>query len=118
MCNICLTKGHFANKCQKGRSCVIGGCGKQHHPLLHSDESTGKVLGDKSAKGKEREPTEMKSADVRDVRAIVGASVAMKKQICLRVIPVKVFSQDNGREKITDAIRGEGESSERIIPER
>ena len=112
LCNICLTKGHFANKCQKGRSCFVAECGRQHHPLLHSDESTGKVLGDKSTKGKEREPTEKKSMDVPDAQTgHCGASDAMKKQVCLRVVPVKVFSQDNSREKITFAIRDEGSNT-------
>ena len=32
-------------------------------------------------------------------------------QVCLRVIPVKVFSQDNGRKKITYAIRDEGSNT-------
>ena len=39
LCNLCLAKGHFASKCQKGRKCFIAGCGRQHHPLLHSTES-------------------------------------------------------------------------------
>ena len=38
LCKICLSKGHFASKCQRGRKCFIVGCGRRHHPLLHSSK--------------------------------------------------------------------------------
>ncbi|CAB4031446.1 Gag-Pol poly [Paramuricea clavata] len=56
LCNLCLAKGHFASKCQKGPDIA-------------------------------------------------------KRQVCLRVIPVKVSSRDNSREKITYAIRHEGSNT-------
>ena len=38
LCNLCLSKGHFASKCQRGRNCFVDGCSRRHHPLLHSSE--------------------------------------------------------------------------------
>ena len=112
LCNVCLMKGHFANKCQKGRSCYIAGCGKRHHPLLHTNELMERRQEDESAKSKGPETTQVKDGDVPDAQTgHCGASDATKRQVCLRVIPVKVFSQDNSREKITYAIRDEGSNT-------
>jgi hypothetical protein len=38
-------------------------------------------------------------------------SDARKRQVCLQIIPVRVFSQDNNREKVTYAIRDEGSNT-------
>lgn len=40
-----------------------------------------------------------------------GATDTAKRQVCLRVIPVKVFSRDSSKEKITYAIRDEGSNA-------
>ena len=40
-----------------------------------------------------------------------GATGTIKNWVCLRVIPVKVFGKDKGRDKITYAIRDEGSST-------
>ena len=40
-----------------------------------------------------------------------GATDTAKRQVCLRVIPVKIFSRDSCKEKITDAIRDEGSNA-------
>ena len=40
-----------------------------------------------------------------------GATGTVKNRVCLRVIPVKVFGKDKGREKITYAIRDEGSNT-------
>lgn len=40
----------------------------------------------------------------------------MERQVCLRVVPVRVFSWDNGREKITYAIQDE-ESNTTLVKE-
>ena len=109
LCNVCLTKGHFANKCQRGRNCFIAGCGKRHHPLLHSNEPNERRSKGESDKGKEKESTETKVPDAQTGHC--GASDMMNRQVCLRVIPVKVFSRDNNREKITYAIRDEGSNT-------
>ena len=40
-----------------------------------------------------------------------GTTGTEKKQVCLQVIPVKVFGRDNGQEEITYAIRDEGSNT-------
>ena len=111
LCNVCQMKGHFAYKCQRG-SCFIAGCGKRHHPLLHLIKSEERQPEDKFDERKERVSTETRNTEVPDAQTgHCGASDAMKRQVCLRIIPVRVFSQDNSREKITYAIRDEGSNT-------
>ncbi|CAB4027382.1 Hypothetical predicted protein, partial [Paramuricea clavata] len=42
---------------------------------------------------------------------VTVVQLTAKRQVCLRVIPVKVSSRDNSREKITYAIRDEGSNT-------
>ena len=35
LCNLCLSKGHYASRFKKAHGCFIPGCGKRHHPILH-----------------------------------------------------------------------------------
>ncbi len=72
LCNVCLTKGHSANKCQRGRNCFIAGCDKRHYPLLHSNEKARRSEGE-SDKGREKESTETKSTKVPDAQTAIAA---------------------------------------------
>ena len=113
LCNLCLSKEHFASKCQRGRKCFVDGCGRRHHPLLHSSE----------LKQSKQDEDSTKASKVKDQEAQAeptgpnaqtehcGATDAAKRQVCLRVIPVKVFSRDSSKEKITYAIRDEGSNA-------
>ena len=112
LCNICLTKGHFASQCQKGRNCFIAGCGKRHQPLLHMTESNDKGSECGPVKAGEKESIGTKDMKVPDAQTgHCGASDARKRQVCLQVIPVRVFSQDNSHEKVTYAIQDEGSNT-------
>ena len=35
LCKLCLDQGHTAKQCDRGFTCRISGCGKDHHYLLH-----------------------------------------------------------------------------------
>ena len=113
LCNLCLSKGHFASKCQRGRKCFVVGCSRRHHPLLNSSElKQNKPDGD-STKANEVKDQEAQ-AEAKGPNAQTGhcgATDTMKRQVCLRVIPVKVFSRDSSREKITYATCDEGSNA-------
>jgi hypothetical protein len=38
LCFRCLEKGHPLRECKSGKPCEIGGCGKEHHALLHYEK--------------------------------------------------------------------------------
>ena len=108
LCNLCLAKGHFASKFQKGRKCFIAGCGRRHHTLLHSTEY--KREEDSTKVDKDKEST-AKPKGLNAQNGHCGTADIAKRQVCLRVIPVKVSGRDNSREKITYAIRDEGSNT-------
>ena len=110
LCNLCLSKGHFASKCQRGRKCFAAGCGRRHHPLLHSSELKQNKQDGDSTKANEVKDQEAqaKAKGPNAQTGRCGATDTMKRQVCLRVIPLKVCSRDSSREKITYAIRDEG----------
>ena len=35
LCDNCLTVGHMAKGCMKGKACEISGCNRRHHTILH-----------------------------------------------------------------------------------
>ena len=103
LCNLCLAKGHFASKCQKGRKCFIAGCGRRHHPLLHSTESNQSKREEDSTKvdkDKDQESTaKLKGLNAQNGHC--GTADIAKRQVRLRVIPVKVSSRDKPEKKST-----------------
>ena len=56
LCNLCMSKRHFASKCQRGRKCFVDGCGGRHHPLLHSSELKQSKQGEDSTKASKVNP--------------------------------------------------------------
>ena len=43
LCRLCLDQGHTAKQCDKGFTCRISGCGKDHHYLLHSPSESAEI---------------------------------------------------------------------------
>lgn len=41
LCYNCLSKKHSANKCTSKVRCMVPGCGRKHHTMLHSNKLTG-----------------------------------------------------------------------------
>ena len=81
-----MSKRHFASKRQRGRKCFVDECGgRDHH---HKDQDA------------QAEPTGPNAQTGH-----CAATDTAKRQVCLRIIPVKVFSRDSSKEKITYAIR-------------
>ena len=115
LCNLCLSKGHFASKCQRGRKCFVAGCGRRHHPLLHSSElKQNKQDGDSTKANEVKDQEAQAEPEAKGPNAQTGhcgATDTMKRQARLRAIPVKVFSRDSSREKTTYAIRDEGSNA-------
>ena len=103
LCNLCLSKGHYASKCKRTQGCFIPECGKRHHPTLHPFEVKVKA----AKQDKESQHGEVQEAQTGHC----GAAETLKKQVCLRVVPVKVFGKDGGVEKVTYAIRDEGSNT-------
>ena len=78
------------------------GCGRRHHPLLHSSELKQNKQDGDSTKANEVKDREAQ-AEAKGPNAETGhcgATDTTKRQVCLRFIPVKVFSRDSSREKI------------------
>ncbi|XP_031549037.1 uncharacterized protein LOC116286628 [Actinia tenebrosa] len=48
LCRACLEEGHCAKSCTKGFKCRISGCGKEHHYLIHIEDSEGDRVKDNS----------------------------------------------------------------------
>jgi hypothetical protein len=113
LCNLCLLKGHFANSCKRGRRCFIAGCGKRHHPLLHSTEFNQTKQEERPKENsKDKDQDSLTKSKVPNAQTgHCGATDMARKQVCLRVIPVKVFGKDGSREKVTYAIRDEGSNT-------
>lgn len=110
LCNLCLSKGHYASKCKKTHGCFIPTCGKRHHPMLHpvTTNQDKEVKDDKEVQvPKTDKPAQVQMAQTGHC----GATRTLNKSVCLRVIPVKVFWKDNGIEKVTYAIRDEGSNT-------
>lgn len=103
LCNLCLSKGHYASKCKRTQGCFIPECGKRHHPTLHPVEVKVKAA---------KQDQESQHGEVQEAQTgHCGAAETLKKQVCLRVVPVKVFGRDGGVEKVTYAIRDEGSNT-------
>ncbi|XP_028412570.1 uncharacterized protein LOC114535462 [Dendronephthya gigantea] len=51
LCNLCLSKGHYVNKCRKTHGCLVPGCGKRHHPMLHPVSTNSAPKADRSTQG-------------------------------------------------------------------
>ena len=104
LCNLCLSKGHFAKRCKKYHGCFIPGCGKQHHPMLHPIELNrdNKVQAPVKTDNEKIQGQTTSSLPVQFQNAQTGhCGGTTKKQVCLRVVPVKVFGRDNGIEKMS-----------------
>ena len=83
--------------------------------MLHSTESNQSKREEDSTKvDKDKDQDQESTAKTKGLNAQNGqcgtADIA-KRQVCLRVIPVKVSSGDNAREKITYATRDEGSNT-------
>jgi hypothetical protein len=112
LCNLCLAEGHFANKCQRGHKCIVPGCGKRHHPILHTTDDNQRRQEKKvSETCKDKEKDSSAEPEVLNAQTGHGGANDVRKQVCLRVIPVKVFNRGNSREKITYAICDEGSNT-------
>ena len=78
-------------------------CGKRHHPTLHPVEVKVKAA---------KQDQKSQHGEVQEAQTgHCGAAETLKKQVCLRVVPVKVFGKDGGVEKVTYAIRDEGSNT-------
>lgn len=106
LCNLCLAKGHYSNKCKLKSTCLVPECGKRHHSCLHPVESGSKPASSEVPVEDPVTPV-VKSAHTCGT----GTVNELNKRVCLRIIPVRVFGRDNDSEEITYAIRDEGSNT-------
>ncbi|XP_063969477.1 uncharacterized protein LOC135157524 [Lytechinus pictus] len=101
LCFNCLKGSHMAKGCTANPKCSKDGCKKRHHTLLHMEWSTkGKDKGQET--GKQTGAGQGSDLDNQaDTNAVGG-----QKEVCLRVLPVKV--RGNGREVTTWALLDHG----------
>ncbi|CAB3992200.1 Hypothetical predicted protein, partial [Paramuricea clavata] len=83
LCDNCLRRNHLAKRCRFNPACMISGCGRKHHSLLHPPSKS------------ENEFSEGKKANRR-------------QKVSLRIVPVKVKNEDGTREIETYAFIDNG----------
>ena len=114
LCFKCLRAGYHARICLKKHfRCQIQGCGKEHHTLLHPQQTT-------KSKQENQDLTEIKhgikeeqvvgeSSDSKDGGNNVSAAAgAGDSRVRLGVIPVRIGTKDEKRKFETYALMDSG----------
>jgi hypothetical protein len=79
--------------------------------MLHPVETAAKGERKGANRMEEKKPDQPATPTGSVQTGHCGTTGTVKNRVCLRVIPVRVFGKDNGREKITYAIRDEGSNT-------
>ena len=118
LCKLCLDQGHTAKQCDRGFTCLISGCGKDHHYLLHfpsesvdeknpRNPSSNAVEGSANSSNVQAPNTKDSSPSMASAReqdlVTVAALEAGRPRVCFKVVPVKIRYPGGAREIITHA---------------
>ena len=123
LCKLCLDQGHTAKQCDRGFTCLISGCGKDHHYLLHfpsesvdeknpRNPSSNAVEGSANSSNVQAPNTKDSSPSMASAReqdlVTVTALEAGRPRVCFKVVPVKIRCPGGAREIITHAFLDSG----------
>ena len=118
LCKLCLDQGHTAKQCDRGFTCLISGCGKDHHYMLHfpsesvdeknpRNPSSNAVEGSANSSNVQAPNTKDSSPSMASAReqdlVTVAALEAGRPRVCFKVVPVKIRYPGGAREIITHA---------------
>ena len=123
LCRLCLDERHTAKQCDRGFTCRISGCGKDHHYLLHSPSESvdernprnpSRNAGEGSADSSNVQVPNTKDssplmASARELDLVtVAALEAGRPRVCFKVVSVKIRCPGGTREIITHAFLDSG----------
>ena len=108
LCMNCLKENHVAKRCRLARACMLSGCARRHHSLLHPPPALGEVSRVSNCEALRvpvnQGPSSASGAGEGQCAAI-GSS---RPRVGFRVVPVRVRGCDGGPEVETCAFLDNG----------
>ncbi|CAB3995709.1 nek6 si:ch211- NIMA (never in mitosis gene a)-related kinase 6 [Paramuricea clavata] len=98
ICNNCFKSGHFARSCLEKKLCELLECRRKHHTLLHPPNPGPETSSQKN---------QMVQVDVGSSAGVCSMTCSKRRDVCLRIVPVKVGNPD-GRKVETYALLDSG----------
>ena len=118
LCHNCFQYGHIALGCLTKGACQVEGCRKRHHTLLHppcQQGSNGAQIneGNPPPASQAVQPhQDSRVTQVPTTSPIQGvqsnSTLVESGKVCLRIVPVKVHSQDPSKKLLTYALLDKG----------
>ena len=118
LCHNCFQYGHIALGCLTKGACQVEGCRKRHHTLLHppcQQGSNGVQIneGNPPPASQAVQPhQDSRATQVPTTSPIQGvqsnSTLVGSGKVCLRIVPVKVHSQDPSKKLLTYAFLDNG----------
>ncbi|XP_048589971.1 uncharacterized protein LOC116613574 [Nematostella vectensis] len=104
LCDNCLQPYHIAKRCKAYRACLVCGCKKRHHSLLHQ------VVSFPASDQVTNEPGVEESTQENTTNHVsqAGASKPNQSKVLLRILPVRVLAVDGSHDVETYAFLDEG----------
>ncbi|CAB4009642.1 Hypothetical predicted protein, partial [Paramuricea clavata] len=106
LCDNCLRRNHLAKRRRFNPACMISGCGRKHHSLLHPPSKS----ENESSKGP-NDPGRSEESPHGNEAGSSGncsATANRRQKVSLRIVPVKVKNEDGTREIETYAFIDNG----------
>ena len=95
ICYNCLIPGHYAKGCAMKRACVLPGCQRKHHTLLHPPSRMNDTREVNNKETSQDQPRATNQTQQQASLAVMssardGDTGIARSRVCLRVVPVQV----------------------------
>ncbi|XP_067030756.1 uncharacterized protein [Acropora muricata] len=108
LCMNCLKESHVAKRCRLARACMLSGCARRHHSLLHPPSTLGeesRVVNCEAQRVPVNQDPCSASGAGEGQCAAIGSS---RPRVGFRIVPVRVRGCDGGPEVETYAFLDNG----------
>ena len=107
LCDNCFRRNHLAKRCKFNPSCMISGCGRKHHSLLHPTSKSENEFSE-GPNDPVRSEESPRHGNEAGSSGNCSATANRRQKVSLRIVPVKVKNEDGTREIETYAFIDNG----------